>query len=70
METRQILQLLEDICLLAGYLCFGIWLNLKGFVIIYILPVFIIICVSIWCLRTGTFRVESKHWLNPYSKIF
>lgn len=70
MGTRYIIQLVEDICILAGYLHFGIWLNLKGFVIIYIFPVFINICVSVWCLRTGTLKVESKHWLNPYSKIF
>lgn len=61
METRQIIQLLEDICLLAAYLCFRIWLNLKGFVIIYIFAAFIIICVSIWCLKTGISKAESKY---------
>jgi len=69
METGQVTQLLEDIRILASYLHFGIWLSLKDFVIIYIFTIFIIICVSIW-LRTGTFKVESKYWLNPYSKIF
>lgn len=68
-KTKQVIQLLEDFCLLVGFLGFGIWLSLKGFVIIYIFAVFIIICVSIW-LRTGTFQVESKYWLHSHSKIF